>query len=163
MTELIDLTFDSLQKLCSELRPALLDDFGLVPAIEWRLEEFQKHSDIRCSFSTNCEDINLHSDQVICLFRIFQEALTNVIRHANATEISVSFLLKAQSNSLELKIRDDGKGITWEQISSLKSFGLIGMRERLHPFNGRLEIMGIPDEGTILTAILPLREGEVVK
>lgn len=163
MADIVDLTIDSVQRICSELRPVLLDDLGLIPAMEWKLQEFQKRTQIKCSLSVGCEDVRINYDRSLCLFRVFQEALTNIARHSQASRVRVSLKSNPQSNFLRLRINDNGKGITKKNINSSKSYGLIGMRERLHALNGKLEIIGKPGKGTIVLAILPLDGGHEEK
>ena len=153
MSKLTDMIIKSVQRISLELRPVILDDLGLVPAIEWQAQEFEGRTNIKCEITIDCGDNNLDQDQSTALFRIFQEALTNVARHANATKIKVS--LKKRPDKLLLKIEDNGRGITEEQISDPKSFGLFGMRERVYPWGGEVEIKGIWNEGTTVTVILP--------
>ena len=156
MSELIDDTIQTVQKISAELRPGLLDDLGLVPAIEWLTQDFQERTNIQCRMRVNCNELELGPDLSTAIFRISQEALTNVARHAKATRVNISLSEKAQS--LELKIRDNGKGIKEEDILSPSSLGLMGIRERLRPFSGTLKIDGRPKRGTTLTVILPMKE-----
>lgn len=159
MSRLVDETIKSVQRISTELRPGLLDDLGLAAAIEWQAEEFQKRTGIKCEVTLDPEDIILGQDISITIFRIFQETLTNVARHANATMVKVSLNEKAEK--IVLEVRDNGKGITEKQISNPKSFGLIGIRERVHIIGGEFKIIGIQDEGTTVTVSIPLgRKGE---
>ncbi len=153
MSKLTDLIIKTVQRISLELKPVILDDLGLVPAIEWQAQEFENRTNIKCEVTTNCGDNNLDLDRATALFRIFQQALTNVARHADATEIKVS--LKERPDKLLLKIEDNGRGITEEQISDPKSFGLFGMRERLYPWGGEVKIKGLSNKGTTVTVILP--------
>ena len=153
MSKLTDMIIKSVQRISLELRPVILDDLGLVPAIEWQAQEFEGRTNIKCEITIDCGDNNLDQDQSTALFRIFQEALTNVARHANATKIKVS--LKKRPDKLLLKIEDNGRGITEEQISDPKSFGLFGMRERIYPWGGEVKIKGLSNKGTTVTVILP--------
>jgi hypothetical protein len=154
MLELIDTTIQSVKRISSELRPGLLDDLGLSAAIEWQAEEFQNHTGIRCEVSVEPEDIILDQERSIAIFRIFQEALTNVARHSKATSVRAS--LKRKGGRLELKVKDNGRGITEEKISDPKSFGLVGIRERARFLNGTVEIRGRQDRGTLITVRIPL-------
>jgi two-component system sensor histidine kinase UhpB len=154
MSKLTDMTIKTVQRISLELRPVILDDLGLVPAIEWHAQEFEDRTNIKCEVMTDCEDIDLDQDRATACFRIFQETLTNVARHANATEIKVS--LKEKSGQLLLEIKDNGQGITEEQISDPNSLGLIGIRERIYPWAGELEIKGLPNKGTTLSVLLPV-------
>jgi PAS domain S-box-containing protein len=156
MLGLVDTTIQSVKRISSELRPGLLDDLGLSAAIEWQGEEFQNHTGIRCEVSVEPEDIILDQERSIAIFRIFQEALANVARHAKATRVKAS--LKTKAGKLELKVRDNGRGITEEKISDPKSFGLIGIKERAQFLDGTVEIRGIRDKGTTITVRIPLLE-----
>jgi signal transduction histidine kinase len=140
----------------TELRPGLLDDLGLVAAIEWQAEEFQKRTGIKCEATLDPEEIILDQDRSTAISRILQETLTNVSRHANATKVKVN--LRKKAGKLILKVNDNGKGITEKQISDPKSFGLIGIRERVHLFGGEVKISGIRDKGTTVTVNIPLGE-----
>ena len=138
MSELIDSTVQTVRRISSDLRPGILDDFGIAAAIEWQTEEFQNRTGTKCEVTLEPEDIILDSASSTTIFRIFQETMTNVARHAN------------------VEIKDNGKGITEEQISNPKSFGLIGIRERAYFWEGEVVISGIPDKGTTVTVSIPL-------
>ena len=129
-----------------ELRPGILDDLGLVAALEWQLKDFEKRTGIRCEFFPPVEDISLDADLSTALFRIFQEALTNVVRHSGATAVRVR--LRADADSSTLEVEDNGKGIEKEKLLSLESLGLLGMRERAQMFGGRITVTGTPGIGT---------------
>ncbi len=156
MESLIDNTIASVRGLCSELRPALLDDLGLQAAMEWQIQEFRKHTPLECRLKVDGNGFSLGPDLSLCLFRIFQEGFANILRHAEATKAEVSLRYLRPRNILELKIRDNGNGIRPEQASNPKSFGLIGIRERLSPYDGRLKINGNPGKGTTITVSIPL-------
>jgi PAS domain S-box-containing protein len=156
MLGLVDATIQSVKRISSELRPGLLDDIGVSAAIEWQCGEFQNHTGIKCEVNVGPEDIILDQERSIAIFRIFQEALTNVARHAKATRVKAS--LKKKGGKLELKVRDNGRGITEEKISDPKSFGFVGMKERAHFLDGTVEIRGIRDKGTLITVRIPLPE-----
>jgi len=158
MSKLVDTTLQAVKRISTELRPGLLDDIGLPAAIEWQGEEFQNRTGIKCKVSIEPEDITSDQDRSTAIFRIFQETLTNVARHASATKVTVN--LRKNAAKIELKVRDNGKGITEEQISKPKSFGIIGIRERAHFLGGKVDIKGIRDKGTTVTAKIPLpKEG----
>jgi PAS domain S-box-containing protein len=156
MSKLVDDTILSVKRISSKLRPTILDDLGLVAAIEWQAEEFKDHTGVNCEVSIGTEDLVLGKERATTIFRVFQEALTNITRHAHATNVKVSLKLKAKR--LVLKVVDNGEGITDEQILSPKSFGLIGMRERAHYFGGEVKINGIAGKGTTLEITIPLTE-----
>jgi len=154
MSKLVDMTIQMVRRISSELRPGILDDLGLAAAIEWQAEEFQDRTGIKCEIALEPEDIILDQDCSTTIFRIFQEAITNVVRHANATEVKIS--LEKEAGKLMLEVKDNGKGITEEQISDPKSFGLIGIRERAHFWGGEVVISGVRDKGPTVTVSIPL-------
>ena len=154
MSKLADATLQTVKRISTELRPGLLDDLGLPAAIEWQAEEFQTRTGIKCEITVDPEDIILDKDRSTAIFRIFQETLTNVARHAKATKVKVG--LKEKAGKIELKVRDNGKGITEKQVSDPKSFGLIGIKERAYYLDGKVVIKGLQDKGTTLTIRIPL-------
>ena len=156
MSHLINATIQTVKKISTELRPGLLDDLGLSAAIEWQAEEFQKRTGIKSKISVEPKDITFDRDRNTALFRIFQETLTNIARHAGATEVSVS--LKQRAGRIELTVRDNGRGITEEELTNPKSFGLIGIRERVKIFGGNNIIKGVPGQGTTVTVRMPVRD-----
>jgi two-component system sensor histidine kinase UhpB len=155
MSKLIDTTIQTVQKISAELRPGLLDDLGLVPAVEWLAQDFEKRSDVQCSLNLEFGRSDFDPDCSTAIFRIIQEALTNVARHAKATQVSIE--LRENAGFLELKVRDNGKGTTEEVIHSPESLGLIGMRERLYPLSGTLKLESFPNKGTVLSVLIPLK------
>jgi two-component system sensor histidine kinase UhpB len=156
MSKIIDMTIQTVQKLSAELRPGLLDDLGLMPAIEWLGQDFQKRTGVKCILSLECDDSDLGPECSTAIFRVIQEALTNVARHAKGSRVSIS--LRENGENLGLEIRDNGKGIRDEEIFAPGSLGLIGMRERLHPFDGVLKLKGIPEKGTNVSILIPLKK-----
>jgi PAS domain S-box-containing protein len=155
MVKLVDSTIKTVKKISSELRPVVLDDLGLAAAIEWQANEFQKRSGIQCDVSFVPDDIVLGRAISTTVFRIFQEALTNVIRHAGATKVAVS--LEERNGEVFLGVQDNGKGITEQQMTDPKSFGLIGMRERVQFFGGEIKITGTRNKGTSLAITIPVK------
>jgi PAS domain S-box-containing protein len=156
ISTLTDMTIKAVKRISTELRPGLLDDLGLLAAIEWQVEEFQDRTGLTCKFVIDPEDIAVDEKRSTVIFRILQEALTNVARHAQATRVTVSF--KEKAHKWVLRIRDNGKGITEKQISDPQSFGLMGMRERVRMWGGEVKIKGVPDKGTTLTVSIPVDE-----
>lgn len=154
MAQVIGEALENLHAVTAELRPVMLDDFGLAAAMEWQVEEFCKRSGIDCRMAETGFEPDLPKDQAAALFRIFQEALTNIMRHARADKVTVR--LDADQGDLLLEVQDNGRGITEEEINNPASFGLLGMRERLHPWNGRVNFEGRPGRGTRVTIRLPL-------
>jgi PAS domain S-box-containing protein len=155
MSQLIDMNIQTVKRISAELRPGLLDNLGLTAALEWQADEFRKRTGIKCEVSVRPNDIELERDLSTAIFRIFQETLTNVVRHAKADRVRVN--LKRNEDRLVLKIVDNGKGISEKEISSPKSIGLIGMRERVHFFGGGVEITG--NKGTTVTVTIPIKRG----
>ena len=155
MVSLLDSTIQVIKKICSDLRPGLLDDLGLKAAIEWYTEEFIDRTGIICKLNINFDELEIDKDLEISIFRIFQETLTNVTRHAEATKVNADFHL--DNYTLFMKIEDNGIGISNEQIKDPKSLGLVGLRERVYPWNGNLKIQGFPGRGTVVSAEIPLK------
>ena len=153
MIEQVDTTIAAVQGLVAELRPGVLDDLGLVAAIEWQCRDFERRSGIRCLVDSSEEDIPLDSAKATAAFRICQEALTNVVRHARAKEIRVH--LDTLDRELLLEIHDDGQGILPEKVTDAGSLGLLGMRERAAAVGGALQIVGLRGQGTTVTLRLP--------
>ena len=154
MSTLIDTTVQSVKRIISELRPRLLDDFGLSSAMEWQVDEFMKRTGIQCDIELEPEDIILDEARSIAIFRIFQETLTNITRHADATRVKVS--LKENTTVIEMRVFDNGKGIAKKQLSAPQSFGIIGMRERAYSIGGALVISGDRGAGTTVTLTIPI-------
>lgn len=150
--ELVDSTIRSIKKICTELRPGILDHLGIIAAIQWQAEEFQTRTGIICDVEAE-GDIHLDSDRSTALFRIFQEALTNVMRHSGATKIVAK--IYSRDNNVVLEIADNGRGIADEEISRHASFGILGMHERVYPWKGTVNISGRPNEGTRIIVTLP--------
>lgn len=153
MMEIIDSTIKAVKRLSTELRPGLLDDLGIIAAIEWQANKFQDTTGIKCYFSSVLGGASLDKERRTAIFRIFQETLTNVARHANATLVRV--LLEEKHTKVILRIRDNGIGITEEQISAHKSLGILGMRERARAFGGEIKIKGTQGRGTTVTLSIP--------
>jgi signal transduction histidine kinase len=151
---LIDSTVQTIRRIATDLRPGILDDFGLMAAIEWQLQEFQTRAGIECRLSSKVGHLNLDPETSTALFRVFQETLTNVARHANATQVEV--LLEEQPNALLLQVRDNGRGISERETFGTKSLGLLGIRERVRLLSGELSIQGNPGKGTTVQVRIPL-------
>lgn len=151
---LIDKTVITVRKIATDLRPSILDDLGLIAAMEWQSEEFQKRSEIITHFSSNVSQISIPPDLATGLFRIYQESLTNILRHAEAGVVKTRLELK--NNNIELVIEDNGKGFIMENIESKKTLGLLGMKERITLLGGSYQINSLPGEGTIIIINLPL-------
>ena len=155
MSALVDATIQSIRRIATEMRPRILDDLGLTAAIEWQLQEFQNRTRIKCKFNSKVENRLATQPRSVTIFRIVQEALTNIARHANASQVRVA--LKEQRDRLILTVEDNGRGITKSEINSSKSLGLLGMRERAQAWGGDVEITGSPGKGATLTVRIPIR------
>lgn len=153
MVKLIDSTVNAVRRISTELRPAILDSLGLIAAIEWLAQEFQKRTGVACVFVTDNENLSLDEARTTALFRICQESLTNVARYARASRVSIS--LVSEGNEIVLEVRDDGRGIMEAEARGTRSFGLLGMRERARLLGGSFEIQGEPGQGTTLTVRIP--------
>jgi len=152
MISLISDTIKVVQRISSDLRPGILDDLGLVAAIEWYCDEFESRSGIKCSLEL--DDFDFSDSRInLTFFRVLQESLTNVIRHSGASVVNVE-LLNSQKGTT-LTIRDNGIGITAEKIDSYNSMGIINIRERVRQFNGKVTISSKRDKGTKLTVFIP--------
>ncbi len=153
MSKLIDMNIQTVKRISSELRPGLLDVLGLAAALEWQIKEFQERTGIKCRLRVAPPDISPDREMSTTIFRIFQETLTNVARHANAAKVTVT--LEKKAGTLLLQVKDDGRGITNRQISSPESIGLMGMKERAHFLGGEIRIKGAKNEGTRVTVAFP--------
>jgi signal transduction histidine kinase len=149
----IDSTVTAVQRISSELRPSVLDDLGLVVAIESEAQLFEERSGIECELSLQA-DTAIEQSRATAIYRIVQEALTNVVRHSNATRVELR--LRQRAGELLLEVRDDGRGVTLEQIADPSSLGLIGIRERAHLIGGTVHIEGVAGRGTIVSVRIPL-------
>jgi signal transduction histidine kinase len=154
MSDLIDITIQTVRRISSELRPGILDDLGLVATIEWQLQEFQTRSGIQGKLISAPEETTLDADGATAAFRIFQEILTNVARHAQATQVEVT--LEESAAFLTLQVQDNGRGMNESEIHSPKSVGLLGMQERARLRAGEIQFQGTPGKGTTVTVRLPL-------
>lgn len=154
MYDCIDGTIRSVQQIATRLRPGILDDLGLEAAIEWQAQEFQERTGIRCECVSSLGDMALPSQQSTTAFRILQESLTNIVRHAAADRVCI--LLEENNHCLILEVQDNGRGFNGGEISSVKSLGLLGMRERALLVGGKVEIIGKAGKGTTVTVRIPL-------
>jgi PAS domain S-box-containing protein len=144
----------SVRRICSDLRPSVLDHIGLTAAIEWQVEEWQSKTGVRCAMSSSIDDERVDPGRATAAFRVLQEALTNVARHAQATNVRVR--LWTETGRLRLEVRDNGRGFTDSAIGDSTSLGLLGMKERVFPFGGNVEVSGAPGQGTTVDVSIPL-------
>jgi signal transduction histidine kinase len=154
MSDMTDEVIQQVRRISAELRPGVLDDLGLLAAIEWQAQEFERRTRTRCTIHSNLEEAPLDRELSTAVFRIFQEALTNVARHAGAARVEVR--LERSGEALRLEVRDDGKGITPEEARDPRSLGLLGIRERARRLGGAATVEGIPATGTVVRLELPL-------
>jgi PAS domain S-box-containing protein len=151
----IDETIESVRSIASDLRPAVLD-LGLAAAVEWQINEFRRRTGIACNLKISDEEIELDNDRSTAAFRIVQESLTNIMRHANASEVEVS--MKKGDDCLEILISDNGVGMPDDALEKSRSFGIAGMRERIRLLDGILNINSRPGKGAQLKINIPLKD-----
>ncbi len=149
----VDRIIQQVRNIATELRPGVLDHLGLVAALEWQAKEFTRRTGIACQFIPPSDEPVLAQEQAVSLFRIMQESLTNVARHARANLVTVS--LVSTEAGLRLLIEDDGIGLSEERRKDHGSLGLIGMEERARFIEARLSIQSAPDGGTRVMVDLP--------
>jgi PAS domain S-box-containing protein len=154
MMALIDETVKTVRRISSDLRPGILDDLGLIAALEWQSGEFEKRTGIPCTFISDLGDAGLKRDMQIGVFRVYQEALTNVMRHAHATKVTTT--VQQTADNFILKVQDDGQGFDMQEAKSKKTLGLIGMAERALMFGGHLYIDSEKEKGTTVVLRIPL-------
>ena len=151
----IDGTIAAVRRIAAELRPQILDNLGLLEAIKWQAEQFQERTGISCSVELPGEEIDWSQEQSTAMFRIFQESLTNVARHAGAKHVAVR--VSQDNGRVVLEVGDDGRGITEDERRDSRSFGLLGMHERARMFGGALSVDGDESKGTTVTLQMPCR------
>jgi signal transduction histidine kinase len=150
----VDSTIQLVRRIASELRPSLLDNLGLIAAIEWQLQEFEKRTRIRYKLECGERTLDLDWDRSTALYRVTQEALTNVMRHSGATSVTVA--INRTERAVLLSIIDNGKGITDRDINRSNSLGLLGMRERMAQFGGKCVVERHSAGGTSVRAWAPI-------
>ncbi|HTA70028.1 MAG TPA: PAS domain S-box protein [Bryobacteraceae bacterium] len=160
ISKVVDQTIKSVRRISTELRPGILDDMGLIAAVEWAAEEFEARTGTRCRLELLENDNSIDPDRATAIFRILQETLTNVARHANAACVYVR--LFKEGGNIVLEVHDDGRGATEEQLSASGSLGIHGMRERALLLGGELAIRGISSQGTTVLVRIPLAESTVL-
>src|SRR5258706_3564493 len=153
MARLIDQTIAAVQRIATDLRPAVLDGLGLEAAIEWYVREFETRTGIACRFRSDLGAAQIDSERATAVFRILQEALTNVARHSGSTRLEVR--LTAGRDWLRLEIEDYGRGIAADRLEVVQSLGLLGMRERARSLGGTLSVGRVSPSGTVITLAIP--------
>ena len=156
MSDLIDTIIGDVRRISHELRPNILDYLGLIPALEWYVEDFRKRTEIDCEIVLNVNDILLNKKTEISVYRILQEAFTNIIRHSAATRVLM--IIDETEDYFIIILKDNGKGISEYEVENLHSLGLTGMKERTIQFDGILIIEGEKNKGTTITLKIPTRE-----
>lgn len=160
MFGLLDEMMKSARKISAELRPAVLDDLGLAPAIAWLAREWQSRTGIECRLDSDLGELGETGDLAAsrelgtACFRILQESLTNVARHSGATRVEIR--VESKNGALRLELRDNGRGITDHELRGTKSLGLVGMRERAALLGGEFRIVGVPGQGTMVSVRIPV-------
>lgn len=153
MDKLLDATVAATRRISSDLRPLMLDDLGLIPAAEWLVQNFTERSGIACSLSITDDDLDLKDPHASTLFRMLQESLTNIARHAQASRVEVR--LGYTEGAVALSVKDDGRGFD-PAATRKNSFGLLGLRERAHLLGGEVRIDSAAGQGTTITVRVPL-------
>jgi len=153
---LLDGGNQSIRRILNELRPVILDDYGLLEALKWQGQQFTKNTGIPITFKTTETQIKIAEEIATCVFRVFQEALTNITRYAKAGKVVIS--LDIDEDNVLLNIEDDGKGFDPELTKTKKSFGILGMKERVVSLNGNFNLVTAPGSGTKITISLPLND-----
>ena len=152
MIQLIDSTIQTVRRISSELRPGILDDLGLIPAMEWQCSEFQRRYDVRCRFQHEGSEV-FSKDCATVLYRVLQESLTNVARHAHATKVRVN--IRNDDRRIHMKIADNGQGIQPGKLDTPRSFGITSMRNRISSLDGTLNVVTERGRGTTISIELP--------
>ncbi|HYL81721.1 MAG TPA: ATP-binding protein, partial [Candidatus Acidoferrum sp.] len=161
MSELAVSAIHSVRRIATDLRPSILDHLGLVAALKWQAEEFEHRTDIACEFVQGQAEIPLATEARTTVFRIFQETMSNIARHAHATRVRIH--LREEAGNLWLTVADNGRGIAEQEIARLTSLGLFGMREQAHLLGGQVSIVGQAGEGTTVTLQIPLGRANSVE
>jgi PAS domain S-box-containing protein len=158
---LVDTAMEVTHRVATELRPGILDDLGLVPAVRWAALEFERRTGLGCATEIRGLEAGVDDALATTIFRILQEALTNVARHADASSVQVT--LAEDGRELTLVVQDDGKGIAATDAGRARNLGLLGMRERVSAWGGSVEVRGQPERGTTVHVRIPLAQAEAVK
>jgi signal transduction histidine kinase len=153
MVHAIDVSVNTVRRIAAEMRPAVFEDLGLVAALDWQIQEFEARTGIRCRRGGLRQDPGLPAAPALAVFRIFQETLTNIIRHAKATALEVT--ARSDSEWFTLRVSDNGQGFDPESLSPSRSLGLLGMRERAEMLGGTIEWSRRSKGGTVVTLRLP--------
>lgn len=161
ISELLEKTIRSTRRIITELRPAVLDELGLLTAIQWQALEFENRTGIRCRIARLQHDMTLDQESSTSIFRILQEALTNAAKHASPSNVTIT--LQVTGENLVLEISDDGEGMEEGKQKDPTSTGLTGIRERVIALNGKFNISSRRGEGTTLTVSIPYKPSLEIK
>lgn len=153
---LLDGSNQSIRRILSELRPGILDDNGLLEALEWLNKQFTTQTGIPVEFKTGETELRLPEPVSTCIFRVYQEAFTNITRYAQANKITTS--LEITDGKITVTIEDNGEGFDTIGVQNKKSFGILGMKERILSLNGNFQLVSVPGKGTKITIVLPLAD-----
>jgi len=156
VTTRMDLMVKTVRRISTELRPGMLDDLGLAASLEWLARDFEKDKRIRCTVQVTGSQpsrVDVPATVALAVFRVFQEALTNVTRHSGARSVEVGLILG--DHDLVLRVHDDGRGISHREIHGRKTLGLLGMKERIHRLGGGITFVGSAEVGTVITVTIP--------
>jgi PAS domain S-box-containing protein len=156
METLLDTTVAATRRISADLRPLMLDDLGLWPALEWLVENFTEHTGVRCDLSVGSEELDLPDLQATAVFRAIQESLTNIAKHARASRVDVS--IEHENSTLAVRVRDDGVGFAPEDSHKPNSFGLLGLRERAALLGGEAKVTSTPGRGTVVEVRIPVEQ-----
>jgi signal transduction histidine kinase len=159
MRGLLEDTVGATRRISADLRPLMLDDLGLVPAVEWLVQKFTERHGILCELEIGAPDLELHDPHASAVFRILQESLTNAARHALASRVEVSIDLR--DGAVALRVHDDGRGFSPDDPRKPGSFGLMGLRERAYLLGGEVNIASEPGRGTTVEVRIPLESRTV--
>jgi PAS domain S-box-containing protein len=156
MEALLETTVAATRRISSDLRPLMLDDLGLWPALEWLVESFTQHTGIRCELSMQSEQLELPDVQATAIFRTVQESLTNIAKHARASRVDVT--IEHEDSTLAVSVRDDGVGFAVEGSRKPNSYGLLGLRERAALLGGEAKVESAPGRGTRVEMRFPVEQ-----
>jgi two-component system sensor histidine kinase UhpB len=154
MEALLETTVAATRRISADLRPLMLDDLGLQPALEWLVESFTEHTGVRCELAAGDRDLDLPDLHATAVFRTVQESLTNIAKHARASRVDVA--IDHRDSELTISVRDDGVGFSAEDSRKPNSYGLLGLRERAALLGGQARVTSAPGRGTHIEVRFPV-------
>jgi signal transduction histidine kinase len=154
MTQIVNQCIHTLRSVITELRPQTLDQLGLIPSLEWQVDTFGRRFGLRTSFTSSVESVSIDLGRATAVFRMFQEMLTNVARHAAASRVNVA--VDVEGNTLIVTVQDNGRGVPSDKPAKKSSTGILGMRERVSLLGGDLDVASRPQQGTTVVVRVPL-------